>query len=476
MRSLVETGWPNDKAAVPELARPYWTFRHEITSHDGLLFKQGRVIVPSSARPTILHKLHAAHRGPEFTLRHARSCVFWPGINNQITDLCKACVTCAPYKQQHPREPLQPYPVPTSPWQLVSQDLFELNGAAYLVTVDHFSDFYEIDRLPSIQSPAVVQATKQHFGRHGIPHTLLTDNGSQYTSDLFKQFSTTYKFNHITSSPYWSQSNGRAEAAVKSAKHILRTAQDVDLALLSVRNTPPAGHTFSPAQRLFGRVLRSNLPQPLTTLEPRHSPRDRVVSEHVYRKLQQKKAYDKHARHILPDFPPGSYVYAKPPPTSRSKAWVPGQITGFAGPRSYFIKTGTGQIRRNRVQVQLAPPFNNVEPPSETRNHANLPDKLRSCSLNPTSSPTSSATPTTTSSDASPLFASSDTPTTVQSDVNPSPSSAAAPPRAAPEQPIPPCLNNTPIPQALPQSLSQPAPQIITRSGRVVRKPARYSD
>ena len=230
LRPLVEAGWPNDKAVVPELARPYWTFRHELTLHDGLLFKQGRVIVPSSAHPTILHKLHAAHCGPEFTIRHARSCVFWPGINSQVTDLCKTCVICAQYRQQHPREPLQPYPVPTLPWHLVSQDLFELNGAAYLVTVDHFSDFYEIDCLPSIQSSALVQATKQHFGGHGIPHTLLTDNGSQYTSDLFKEFAKTYKFNHITSSPYWSQSSGRAEAAVKSAKHILRTAKDVDLA------------------------------------------------------------------------------------------------------------------------------------------------------------------------------------------------------------------------------------------------------
>ena len=68
LRSLVEAGWPNYKAAVPELARPYWTFRHELTLHDGLLFKQGHVTVPSSARPTILHKLHAAHRGPEFTI------------------------------------------------------------------------------------------------------------------------------------------------------------------------------------------------------------------------------------------------------------------------------------------------------------------------------------------------------------------------------------------------------------------------
>jgi transposase InsO family protein len=228
-------------------------------------YKQDRVIVPCSMRQTILNKLHAAHRGPDFTLRHARSCVFWSGLTSQITTMCKTCITCAQHTQQHPREPLQPYPVPTLPWQLVSQDLFELNGRAYLVTVDHYSDFYEIDRLPTIQSSAVIQVTKKHFGRYGVPHTLITDNGTQFTSDLFKTFANNYKFHHITSSPYWSQSNDRAEAAVKSAKHILLTADDFDLALLSVRNTAPAGHTFSPAQRLFGRALRSNLPQPSST-------------------------------------------------------------------------------------------------------------------------------------------------------------------------------------------------------------------
>jgi len=51
-------------------------------------------------------------------------------------------------------------------------------------------------------------------------------------------------------------------------KHILLTADDVDLALLSVRNTTPAGHTFSLAQHLFGRALRSDLPQLKSALEP----------------------------------------------------------------------------------------------------------------------------------------------------------------------------------------------------------------
>lgn len=205
----------------------------------------------------------------------------------------------------------------------------------------------------------------------------LTDNRAQYTSELFKEFARTYKFNHITSSPYWSQSNGRAEAAVKSAKQILRTAKDVDLALLSVRNTPPSSHTFSPAQRLFGRALRSNLPQPPVTVESSKLQCDTVVTEHLHRKLQQKQAYDKHAGQPLPDFPPGSYVYAKPPPNSPSKECISGHIIGFAGPRSYFIKTGSRQIRRNRVQVQLAPPSSTIASPHQTNTTPLLPEKLR---------------------------------------------------------------------------------------------------
>ena len=206
-----------------------------------------------------------------------------------------------------------------------------------------------------VQASSVIQATKQHFGRHGVPYTLITDNGSQFISEAFKAFAEKYKFHHITSSPYWSQSNGRAEAAVKSAKHIPLTPEDVDLALLSVRNTPPAGHTFSPAQRLFGRTLRTDLPQSTITLDPRTPPRDIVVLEHIHCKSQQKKAYDKRAGPPLPKLFPESYVYAKPPPTSSAKAWIPGEIVGPAGPRSYLIQTGTSQTRGNRVQLQLAP-------------------------------------------------------------------------------------------------------------------------
>ncbi|XP_015777860.1 PREDICTED: mucin-2-like [Acropora digitifera] len=404
---------------------------------------------------------------------------------------------------------LSPTQFPHFPGKLVSQDLFALNGSAYLISVDH----YELDRLPSIQSSSVIQATKQHFSRHGVPHTLITDNGAQFTPEAFRPFAEKYNFKHITSSPYWSQSNGRAEAAVKSTKHILRTAEDADLTLLSVRNTPPAGHTYSPAQRLFGRTLRTDLPQssvtlePRTThqdtvvlehlhqkawqkkalfdrtlrtdlpqssatLEPRTTHRDTVVLEHLHQKSRQKKAYDKHAGPPLPKLPPGSYVYAKPPPTSSAKAWIPGEIVGPAGPRSYLIQTGTSLIRRNWVQLQLAPSpssFKPLQPPTNKPQSYTSDSGTPQLSLgsSPIADPAPVPTPTTPAPTASsPTNSESPLALETSSPMCPSPPCTTG---------RPPALSN-PVPHSSPTATNTPTGQTVTRSGRVIRLPARYSD
>lgn len=46
LHSLDLKGWPNEKSAIPELARPHWSIRHELTAHDGLLFKQDESSYP----------------------------------------------------------------------------------------------------------------------------------------------------------------------------------------------------------------------------------------------------------------------------------------------------------------------------------------------------------------------------------------------------------------------------------------------
>ena len=134
--------------------------------------------------------------------------------------------------------------------------------------MDHYSDFYELDELVNTLSTTIINLTKAHSACHGIPLCCLTDNGPQFMSHKYKKFAQTFGFKHITSSPFWSRSNGKAEAAVNDAKSILKKSPDVYLALLNSRNTPPRGHSFSPAQRLMGRCTRFTLSLSEELLQP----------------------------------------------------------------------------------------------------------------------------------------------------------------------------------------------------------------
>ena len=48
-----------------------------------------------------------------------------------------------------PKEPMKFFTLPTLSWQIVSQDLFELNHQSYLLTECHYSDWIKVELLPT---------------------------------------------------------------------------------------------------------------------------------------------------------------------------------------------------------------------------------------------------------------------------------------------------------------------------------------
>ena len=69
---------------------------------------------------------------------------------------------------------------------------------------------------------------KKNFARHGIPNECVSDNGLQFVSFEYKTFAKEYGFISVTSSPYYSQGNGKEESAVKIAKNILKKSEQAD--------------------------------------------------------------------------------------------------------------------------------------------------------------------------------------------------------------------------------------------------------
>ncbi|KAJ8400072.1 hypothetical protein AAFF_G00401110 [Aldrovandia affinis] len=158
------------------------------------------------------------------SLRKAREAVFWPGIAADVKSFVNSCATCNSTQSRQQRETLIPHQLPHIPWSKVGMDLFTLKNTTYLIMVDYYSDYWEIDELADYTSATVIDCCKTQFSRHGIPHIVFTDNGPPFSGMDFQLFAQEWDFNHETSSPYNSQSNGKAESVVKIAKTLLKKA------------------------------------------------------------------------------------------------------------------------------------------------------------------------------------------------------------------------------------------------------------
>jgi transposase InsO family protein len=181
--------------------------------------------------------------------------------------MIKECSTCG--KTFSPRkEPMILTELPQYPWQKVGVDLFQLKGSNYLLVVDYYSRYPEVHKLNSTTADATTHTPKSTLPRPGIPETVTSDNGPQFSSQSFADYARRYDFQHTTTSPLYAQSNGQAERTVQTVKRLLEDSTDPYLALLTYRSTPFPWCMRSPAELLMGRRLRANIPVHSTQLIP----------------------------------------------------------------------------------------------------------------------------------------------------------------------------------------------------------------
>ena len=356
------SGWPTRKK-VPASLIPYWKARNYLTLYENLLLFNRRIVVPVPLREEIMGKIHAGHQGIERCRMRANTSVWWPSVIKDLTEMIQRCSECA--REATPRrEPLLVTPLPEYPWQVIGTDLFELKGEQYLIVVDYFSRYPEIAKLSTTTSSVIITMLKSMFARHGVPEVVRSDNGPQYSSHEFSQFSESYGFEHITSSPRYPQSNGQAERAVQTVKCMIKQSTDPYLALLNYRATPLPWCKLSPAELLMGRRLRTCLPLVKEQLLPKWPYLGRFRELNLRYKEKQKREFDKRHRTkdmaVIPD---------------NTKVWISsdgeqtkGTVASSANsPRSYLVDTQSGTIRRNRhhLKVDPSPVDNNTSSEAE---------------------------------------------------------------------------------------------------------------
>lgn len=202
-----------------------------------------RDVIPGSLRNEIMEQIHASHLSIENCLRRAKAYIYWPVVHEQLKTYIGKCMVCKELDTRQQKEPLHSYDFPLRPWAKVGTDLFSFNNKDYLVTVDYFSNFWEVDHLSDTRSITVIHKLKAHFAHHCVADVVISDNDPWYSSQEFKRYSKEWEFERITST--YLQGNGKAESAVKTAKRLegkaMHAKSDPYLAILAHRNTPAQG-------------------------------------------------------------------------------------------------------------------------------------------------------------------------------------------------------------------------------------------
>ena len=237
-----------------------------------------QLIVPQQYRTLVMKLAHesvmAGHLAIKRTMQKVLSKFYWPGINSDIKRFCQSCDICQRTipKGKIVKAPLGKMPRIDVPFRRVATDLIgplkpvTYNKNRYILTlVDYATRYPEAVPLASIDTETVAEALVSIFSRVGIPHEVLTDMGTQYTSAVMKEVSRLWSFKQLVTTPYHPICNGLVERFNQTIKKMLMRMcaerpkdwdKYIDPLLFAYREAPQESLGFSPFELLYGWPVR----------------------------------------------------------------------------------------------------------------------------------------------------------------------------------------------------------------------------
>ena len=355
---------------------------------DGILYRQWVVedehsplwliVAPEALRRTLFYHLHeartAGHLGTTRTLKEMRRRFYWPGLERDVRNWCRWCLTCAKRKPPHgEKKGYLKQTFANAPMERVAMDIVgplprTANGNEYILVVcDYFTKWVECYALPDHQAQTVADAVVSNFvSRFGVPSVIHSDQGREFESRLFEEVCQLLGIEKTRTTPYHFQSDGLVERFNRTLQQMLsafvnKERDDWDEHLpyvtMAYRATVHESTKFSPNRLMLGR--ETNLPLDLMVGPPPNSKKNACYGEYVewlkrtmenscveaqnFMKraaLRQKRNYDKT---VVPyNFQRGDWVWYFYPPKAKQKL---GQ--GWTGP---FLVVGSLNNLLYRIQ------------------------------------------------------------------------------------------------------------------------------
>jgi transposase InsO family protein len=230
-----------------------------------------RPVIPQTHRRHVFLHVHGlAHAGTRATTRMLSSRFVWPKMAVDVKEWCKECVSCQKAKVTvQEKTTVEKIRIPQQRFSHVHVDIVgpwatARTGERYLLTViDRSTRWFEAAAMKNITAEGVLDCfVATWVSRFGIPATLTTDRGTQFTSGVWGKWCADQKVNHITTTAFHPQANGMVERLHRQLKEALRARgaaenwlDHLPWVLLGVRTAPKDESGISAAEATLGQQL-----------------------------------------------------------------------------------------------------------------------------------------------------------------------------------------------------------------------------
>jgi transposase InsO family protein/predicted aspartyl protease len=387
----VKPPWEEVSGDSPVLKR-LWKEWDVLTVQDGILkrifFKpvgeKFQTIVPVQCRGEVVRRVHEqGHFGVMRTQMSLSDRFYWPLWRTDVKKCVGRCHECNMRKGPHERVRLPERKFLTSEVsERIAVDLCgpfpeTKRGNRYmLVITDFFSKWVEPLAVKDQSASTVAQAIiNEYICRFGVPSSIYSDNGAQFTSNLVKIICDRLHIRKVNTCPYRPSSNGQCERSNRSLVDALaKVIQDerewddlLPLCAMYYRASCHRATGVSPALLALGRELRLPvdlvyptgpvekvaMPDYLEKLEHRMSVAAEFARRHLemdWQSRQKNNGFWTNYKSI--DLTKGVYVFRPVVPRGKSfklarNWWGPYRVVEMINSHLYRIDMGG----RNGIQV-----------------------------------------------------------------------------------------------------------------------------
>ena len=361
-----------------------------------------RIVVPTALRLQVMRLAHdipaAGHLGIRKTINRLQPHFHWPRMLKDVTHFCKSCDFCQKEGKGRkiPPAPLISVPLMSEPWSRIAIDIVgplpvcPKTGNRFILTcMDLATHYPEAVPLKNHTAEEVANALAQIFSHFGLPEEILSDQGTEFMSELMQHFLFQFGIKQIRASPYHPETNGSCERFHRTLKSMIRAmvndfndswCECLPWALFAYREIPVETLGFSPFELMYGysvrgplSLLRSTWSQnPLPTGRAKQSVikymldmRERIakcsdiamqIAENA--RSTAKTWYDRNARSR--HFDEGDLVLVLLPVTGKPlqcKYQGPYRIVRQLGPVDYVIATPDKRKTERTCHVNMLKPY-----------------------------------------------------------------------------------------------------------------------